>query len=462
MIQHLRILINIYKKLYFIAFFYDIIYMDNVGDKMARILDLDRKYQILIIIFISIFLALIALAITLSNIKFTSKPEGSVAVVLNDGDLVINYVDGNEVTVNDRKEMKYGVTITNSSNNTIYYSLGFSEVNRDASVVVEDIEGNELENANENLASKKIINLYSINGGETIRFVLRIKATNGTFKGKILVTNESLTTQTFSDIILLNNLVVSPKSRLGGDAAKENEGLISTQDNDGISYFFRGNVKNNYLKIGDYYFRVVRINGDETVRVVLDGVIEKPEKYNTKELEENGKIEFMARLDNTSLKDYLNNWLKDNLGDYDKYLANGKFCTDINFSNNINDIKYSSTYERIFVDEAPDLICRGAIYNNKIGLLSVDEVVLAGAYKNVPNEKYYLYNEDIKGNYLTLSSYYINASGVISMMNVISDGSLGDGVLVTTPSYIRPVLNINTNAKLKGEGTYENPYIIVS
>ena len=95
-------------------------------------------------------------------------------------------------------------------------------------------------------------------------------------------------------------------------------------------------------------------------------------------------------------------------------------------------------------------------------MLSVDEVVLAGAYKNTPNDKYYLYNENIKGNYLTLSPYYINTSNVLTMMNVISDGSLGDGVLVTSNSYIRPVINIGVNAKLKGEGTKENPYIIVS
>ena len=48
------------------------------------------------------------------------------------------------------------------------------------------------------------------------------------------------------------------------------------------------------------------------------------------------------------------------------------------------------------------------------------------------------------------------------MMNVLNDGSLGEGILITSPSYLRPVLNISVNAKLKGEGTKDNPYIIVS
>ncbi len=461
MILYLRILKNIYKKLYFIAFFYDIIYMDNVGEKMARILDLDRKYQILIIIFISIFVALIALAITISNIQFTDKPEGSVAVVLNDGDLVINYVDGNQIVVGDGKTKNYAITLTNSSKNNIYYSIGFKDTNHDARVIVLDDEGNEISALEESVSSKKAINLYSIAGGETVRYTLKITANKGTFKGELIVTNESLTTQTFSDILLLNNLVVTSKTRIGSEVALDNEGLLSIQDNLGTSYYFRGDVKNNYLKMNDLYFRVVRINGDETVRVVLDGVLNDTVPYNGWDRGEEQPLEEMARIDKASIQETLNNWLNDKLGNYQNYLVDGYFCTETSFKDK-NGVRISSSYERIFEDEAPDLICENSTYKSKVGLLSADEIVLAGAYKNTPNEKYYLYNESIKGNYLTSSSYNINSSDVISMMNVLSDGSLGEGVLVTTASYVRPVVNISIQAKLKGEGTQENPYVIVS
>ena len=80
----------------------------------------------------------------------------------------------------------------------------------------------------------------------------------------------------------------------------------------------------------------------------------------------------------------------------------------------------------------------------------------------MPNTKYYLYNKKIEGNYLTSNSYSINAQNTLSIMNVMSNGSLGEGVFVSEASYFRPVINIGTNAKIKGKGTIDNPYIIVS
>ena len=47
-------------------------------------------------------------------------------------------------------------------------------------------------------------------------------------------------------------------------------------------------------------------------------------------------------------------------------------------------------------------------------------------------------------------------------MNVMSNGAIGDGILVTYASYLRPVINISVSANIKGEGTIDNPYIIVS
>ena len=56
----------------------------------------------------------------------------------------------------------------------------------------------------------------------------------------------------------------------------------------------------------------------------------------------------------------------------------------------------------------------------------------------------------------------MNSQNGITMINVMSNGALGDGMLITNESYIRPVINIGTNAKIKGKGTVDNPYIIVS
>ena len=72
---------------------------------------------------------------------------------------------------------------------------------------------------------------------------------------------------------------------MGVDSSISNEGLIASMDNDGPTYYFRGSVENNYLKIGEHMFRIVRINGDETVRVVLDEKLELKTPYNLNENE---------------------------------------------------------------------------------------------------------------------------------------------------------------------------------
>src|SRR5574344_2023744 len=47
--------------------------------------------------------------------------------------------------------------------------------------------------------------------------------------------------------------------------------LCSAPDDCGTSYYYRGNVINNYVKLGSYYFRIIRINGDGSVRMIYDG-----------------------------------------------------------------------------------------------------------------------------------------------------------------------------------------------
>ena len=48
-------------------------------------------------------------------------------------------------------------------------------------------------------------------------------------------------------------------------------GLYATQDNDGTTYFYRGNVQNNYLSFAGYIWRIVRINGNNSIRLIYSG-----------------------------------------------------------------------------------------------------------------------------------------------------------------------------------------------
>ena len=430
---------------------------------MARVFWIDNKYQLIMIIILSFFVVIVALAILLSNIEFEDKVEGTIAKVVNEGDLVVNYIDGDKIDFNDKKEHSYSISITNTSSAKLYYSIYFIEVNNSkVKVRIEDKDGKVL-NELDNLANNKLINLESLAGGETVRYLIVFdneKKIN--FEGTLKVDNDSLSSESFADLILLNNNVVAPKTRVGSEVATSNEGLISMEDNKGTSYYFRGNVDNNYVMIGDLTFRIVRINGDGTIRIVLNNVLDEARPYNTNSLANLASVSTLALLSSSSLISYLNSWYDENFREYSSFLTVGDYCTDTTFNNNISGITYSSVYERIFEDKAPNLFCSGNIYSGKVGLLSVDEVVLAGAAENIPNTSYYLYNKDIPGNYVTSSSYFINVSNNVAMINVMSNGALGDGVLVTNNSYIRPVIQVSVSAKVKGSGTIDDPYVIVS
>lgn len=431
---------------------------------MTKLLEGNNKYRLILVLLLSFFAVVTVLAIVLSNIEFEEKVNGTVAIILNEGDLTINYTDGQEIKFNDSKEHSYVLSITNNSSNKVYYSVYFDKANiDDISVKIKDSSDKVLNTIEEDITSNKLINLYCIEGNETIRYTIVVGGDKKVkFQGLLKVDNESMVTETFSDLVLLNNNINVAQTRIGAEIATSNEGLLSTIDNKGTTYYFRGNVDNNYVKIGELLFRVVRINGDSTVRLVLDGVINDTFAYNTNSLDDSSKVNSLVLFGNSSVRTNLENWLKSNLGNYSKYIVDGDFCSDTLFSFNVNNISYSSAYERVFYDESPDLYCSGNVYRGKVGLLSVDEVVFAGASGNKPNTSYYLYNKNIPGNYLTTNSYFINADNSIAMMNVMSNGAIGEGILITTPSYIRPVINISVDANIKGNGTKNNPYIIVS
>ena len=47
--------------------------------------------------------------------------------------------------------------------------------------------------------------------------------------------------------------------------------VCSAPDDYGTSYYFRGNVENNWVKFADSYWRILRINGDDSIRMIYAG-----------------------------------------------------------------------------------------------------------------------------------------------------------------------------------------------
>ncbi len=430
---------------------------------MSKSIGKSDKYQIAILIIVVLFILLVIFALIFRHVDLGNRNRNSVGDVLTDGELSINYIDGQEVNIRDSKEHEYNISITNLSDKKIYYSIFLSDLNKNtAEVSIENHDGEVINKIEDDLEEKRIINLYVIDGEETLRFVVKIKDPDGGhFKAMLTVVNESLSYDSFADVILSSHQVGVAKTRIGSEVSTVNEGLLETEDNKGKSYFFRGNINYNYVKINNLLFRIVRINGDGSVRIVLDNIINEAYPYNVNPAAEGVTPAALASLKHASVTGRLNEWLNKNLAEYNKYIVNSDFCTDINFNIYINNNQYSNSYNRIFVDNTPDLYCSGDIYSGKVGLLSADEIVLAGAYRDVSNDKYYLYNSNIKEGYVTSSSYSFNGSQ-FHMISVMKNGAFGGSVMASENTHLRPVISIGANAKIKGNGTIDNPYIIVA
>lgn len=75
----------------------------------------------------------------------------------------------------------------------------------------------------------------------------------------------------------LNNNVTIAKTDIKKKTAKfdevptTDEGLYMAEDDNGESYYYRGNAVDNYVSYAGFIWRIVRVNGDGTVRMIYAG-----------------------------------------------------------------------------------------------------------------------------------------------------------------------------------------------
>ena len=360
------------------------------------------------------------------------------------GMLSINFIDGKRFNTTDKQALKFSVT--NSSNEKVYYNINFVKVRGTGSFTLINNDEKVLEG---DLSTADEINsdyIY-LDALETKDFILEITNAGDVIKGEVSIRAQGSKTATFKDVILSN---VTPTentlTKVGTEVATLDEGLIKSSDDTGTSYYFRGSVQNNYVEFGNLLWRIVRINGDGTVRLVLDGTADTVSSYYVA-----GSNDF--NFDNSSINAFLENWLQDNLADKTNYIANTKFCNDIGHDGGYN----YNAYIRVMTNKIPTLNCLGDSFSNSIGLLTIDEVILAGASPNSFNQSFYLHNNLITDSWYTMTA----ASGSetnINMFMVDSSGSIKTDLTGNLYRNIRPVINLIKNVQMNGSGTKEDPY----
>ena len=257
--------------------------------------------------------------------------------------------------------------------------------------------------------------------------------------------------------------MLEPDLSTSSNNTNDESGLYkSTATNTGdATYYFRGNVENNYISFAGFTWRIVRINEDGTIRIIMQDGINNNTSYQFNSSSNNYAYMYYT---NSNIKDVLENWYDVNIGNYNSYaskiMMGEYFCEQakvkyMGYTSNTSMIEYSSYL--------PNFKCNTdanekGIINSNIGLLTYDEVVYAGGYYNENNVFYYLNNSNIYWwtmspsgcNYGYSYEWFINPNSSIQTNGI-------DNVYC-----IRPVLNLKTDTQAIGNGTSSKPYVVIN
>ena len=252
-------------------------------------------------------------------------------------------------------------------------------------------------------------------------------------------------------------------------------GIYETTDNDGTSYYWRGDVDNNWVYFGGFYWRIVRVNGDGTVRLIYNGtsttttgtgtVIDNIQVFSSSfDRSEYVGLKYTTgqqhgQTTDSLILDVLQSWYtSSNLDDYAEYIDTSVgFCSDRNMASgytwsSTGSTHYYAAYERLDTNKSPSLACSSSdIIAEPVGLITADEVAFAGGVSGKANQSYYLYNNQY---YWTMSPSHYSTARVFV---VYSNGDL-DYWSVNAARGVRPVINLKADVTITGEGTSSNPY----
>ena len=429
---------------------------------------MNKKYKLILATLVILLTLTIGISISYSMYE---KPSSNYSLVESDQYVSINYLDGKIFDIADFKSgdvYSKKVTISNVSSGNTYVTLSLMDVSKSS----EDLFLKVSDGNDKIIYERKITNVDTeiIKGedlgvGESLSYTISIEnrgEDTKNFYADILAYKELVkhANNTFKEVLLKNNKVVESKTNIGTEVALNSEGLIKTNDDLGEAFFFRGAVGNNNVIFNDIKFKILRINGDSSIRLILSDALDSNYAYNN----DNSEVEDYTdklKLENASIKDVLDKWLNANFSNYTKYISNSTFCEDLNVYKEENYTIYLNTYNRLFVDDSPSLVCSGNKVSSKVGLISADEVVYAGAYRNSINQSFFLHNENINVPFYTMSgSQILEGYNAVDAIIVNKNGSLSYDKKISNEYAIRPVISLDSNTTVSGSGTESDPYVV--
>ena len=296
--------------------------------------------------------------------------------------------------------------------------------------------------------------------------------------------------------------------------------LASTEDDYGTSYYFRGAVKNNYVEFANKCWRIVRITGDGSVKLVLHndntaGAANPCSSANNstnaafarysgtryistfnENSDDNAYVGFKygtagasnyadahANINKSVILQKLETWYKNNLKTYESVIADTVWCndkanvTDTTYNpggwSNVNGLGYGTNVTYYIVTQrlvsksnsaggtGPSLKCNGELseITSKVGLITADELAFAGYAYGKNNTTTYL-QENATSDYWWSLSPVVFDGGYAFVLDVSGgEGSFGIG-FVFAAGVVRTSISLRSTTNVTGDGTSENPFIV--
>ena len=239
----------------------------------------------------------------------------------------------------------------------------------------------------------------------------------------------------------------------------------STLTNSGNpTYYFRGNIENNYVDFAGFIWRIIRINEDETIRLIMQDGINNNSSYPFNSTR-NMQITNMY-YSKSDAKTAINSWYTTNITNkgYGSKIATGNyFCEQAKVSHDSVLITNSKANMILYTKYTPNFECAPdnntyGLINTNVGLISYDAVVHAGGYYGVRDSTYYLYNGK---NYWTISTAGIESGYGSAIWGMLSSKLTPDAVNSTNGYRLRPVINLKADVEwASGNGASGTPYKI--
>ena len=276
------------------------------------------------------------------------------------------------------------------------------------------------------------------------------------------------------------NLKLTKLSQNEIESNKSDKGLYMMQDDFGKSYYFRGNINNNVMFAG-YNWKIVRINGDGSIRLLYNGKSSSNNDYIKKDYFSTDILSptntyYCYNGNDSSIKKNIDLWYISNLSKYSGLLSDSGFCGDksLNSGDGISNDKASNYVSRSrLMNSIPSLNCSNketnlytistSNYGNKmltypIGLISLDELMLAGLNRNNLNKLTWAHSNS---NYFTMTPSYYNQYECGYVMAYDTSGIISIGGCTKYQEGMRPVINLKPNVEVSGGiGTINDPYIV--